>query len=58
MLQSVKQNRDRLVSAIQLEKQRLHQAPITLRGPRTLIVRHLRNLEAQLETCNRILRSV
>jgi len=58
MLQSVKDNRNRLLSAIQLEKQRLYMAPIALRGSRMAIVHHLRALEAQLESCNRILRSL
>jgi len=36
----------------------LHQAPLMLRGPRKMIIHHLRCLEAQLALCNGMLRSI
>jgi len=58
MKTAVKTNRKRLLSEIQLDKQRLEQSPLHLNGMRSMIIRHLRSLEAQLDQCNHFLRSL
>ena|GEM_PF-5111833 len=57
MKRQLKANRERLLSEIQLTKQRLYQAPLQLRQ-RWTILGDLRHLEKQLEMCEATLRSL
>lgn len=57
MLQSLKDNRERLRTLRQLDKQRLRQAN-AIHNQTKLILRHLHDLEVQLELCENMLRSI
>ena len=58
MLQSLKNRRTCLLAQIQLDHQRLHQAPLMLHGSRRMVIRHLDGLRVQLTLCETILRGL
>jgi len=58
MILSLKQHRADIVAKMQLDYQRLQQAPLALNSSRKMIIRHLDGLRAQLALCETLLRSL